>query len=160
MSNQIVRPERAALDLAEMESFESRIDAIFPKEYRRFLISCNGGQAIRESVRFDGFKLGIGGATINFFYGFGGFSENIEESYFILKYDLPEILVPIANTPGGNYFLMSLRNDVSFGKIYYCDHEFEYEIDEIFDELNGVYPACLVKVADSFPMLIESMIEL
>ncbi|WP_416397502.1 SMI1/KNR4 family protein [Allohahella sp. A8] len=160
MINQLVKVQRPALDLAELEYFENKIGVKFPAAYRSFLISCNGGTPSKPSVFFDGSALNINGATINYFYGFGGASENIDKSYSVLKYDLPELMVPIANTPGGNYFLISLKNDSSFGKVYYFDHEFEYDDDEEFDEENGVYPECLAKVANSFSDLAGKMVEL
>jgi hypothetical protein len=160
MTKRIVKQERASLDVAELVSFESRINSKFPEKYKYFLISCNGGIPNKPSVRFNGGKLNIKGATINYFYGFGGHSENIDKSYSTLKYDLPEMMVPIANTPGGNYFLLSLRGDCSYGKVYYYDHEFEFDEDEEFDEGSGIYPECLIKVADSFEELIDEMIEL
>jgi hypothetical protein len=151
--------ERLALQIDEMECFENLVNKTFPDTYRDFLIKFNGGAPCKPSIPFDGSKLGINGDTINYFYGFGGFSENIDKSFLNLKHDLPELMVPIANTPSGNHFILSLRDDCSYGKIYYCDHEFEFNEDEVFDEESNVYPECLIKVADSFDILIENMSE-
>jgi hypothetical protein len=160
MTRRVVKKDRATLNVAELESFESRINSNFPEKYKCFLVSCNGGTPSKPSIRFNGGKLNIKGATINYFYGFGGYSENIDKSYSNLIYDLPEMMVPIANTPGGNYFLLSLRVDCSYGKVYYYDHEFEFDEDEVFDEENGIYPECLVKIAGSFEELVDKMVEL
>ncbi|ARU54228.1 hypothetical protein OLMES_0120 [Oleiphilus messinensis] len=160
MINQILKQKRTTLNICDLTTFERKLASKFPEEFREFLIQFNGGSPIKSTIRFNGANLKIKGATINYFFGFGGSSENIEKSYSNLKYDLPDMLIPFANTPDGNYFLMSLKNDSSFGKIYYYDHEFEYDSDEEFNEKKGIYPTCLSKVAESFGELLEHMIEL
>jgi len=151
VTNLPMKETRAPLVLGDLDSFEHELGGRLPESYRSFLLECNGGVPERQALRFSGEKLAIQGATLNYLLGLGGNAENAAKTYSILKYDLPQGLVPIANTPGGNYFLLSVRSDASQGKIYYYDHEYEYDEDEdVFDEEAAEYPPCLVKVAESF----------
>jgi hypothetical protein len=105
-------------------NLESALGYELPQEYRSFLKKYNGGAPKESAVLFDSKKLGIHGSTIGYFYGVGTGSEDVLKMTKTLSGSIPIGMIPIADTPDGNYFLMSLRND-SFAKIYYFDHEVE-----------------------------------
>ncbi|MGY0215855.1 SMI1/KNR4 family protein [Endozoicomonadaceae bacterium StTr2] len=136
-------------------NFLNRLGVDLPSDYLSFLKKYNGGQPEKNSIRFSGRELGVSGASINYLYGIEGYSENIAKTYDNIKYDIPELLVPIANTPGGDFFLMSLRYDNSYGKIYFKDHE--YDSDGDFDEEREMYPEGVVKVCDGFGELLDKL---
>jgi hypothetical protein len=154
----IVSKPRSKFDENSLINFESMLDSKFPESIKDFIKNTNGGMSSSLCViRFDGEeKLYTNGATISSYHGFGDFSPDFEFAYHVVRFDLPKLLVPFAVTGGGNKFLISLRKDESYGKIYYCDHEVEAD-DEPFDELTEQYPDCMVKVAESFEEMVSRL---
>lgn len=134
--------------LQGIESLELKLSLKFPHSYKDFLLKFNGGEPVERAIDFDGSKISQVGDYIASFYEV---SEDV--SYGILKNyvnhgdTIPSGMIFIADSPAGNLFLLSLRND-SYGEVYYKDHEIEDESD-FLPEL-GILPESMVKIADSF----------
>jgi len=125
-----------------------------PDEYRDFLIQNNGGEPKESTLTFDAKKLGINGEELGYFYGIDTESENIIDTIDNLSHVLPKNLIPIVDTPGGNYFLLSV-NPNTYGKIYYKDHEVEDSFD--FDDSKNDLPESMVLVANLFSEFIDKL---
>lgn len=116
-------------------------NASLPDSYIKFLKENNGGRPEEKMIDFDGGKLRIKGAEINFFFGQRKIlSTDLLHNANARKNIFPDGLIGIANTAGGNYFLLSLRPE-SYGQVFYKDHDFEHSIP---------LPESIIKVANSF----------
>jgi hypothetical protein len=142
-----------------INNFELEIGAKLPECFREFIIKYNGGMSgERYCILFeDREKLYSSGTEISRYYGFGEqCSPNFEYGYKLICGDVPDLLVPFAKTAGGNVLLISLRNDSSYGMVYYFGHEFEHSVDG-FNEKQDEYPPCIVKVCSSFKEFLEKL---
>ncbi len=140
------------LNLGDLKDAESELGYIFPEPYKKFLLKYNGGEPRESYIDFNAKKLKISGDAINVFYGLGV----MPCDDVIHKMVLPEGLVFLADTPGGNYFLISLRRD-SYGEVFYKDHEFEDSSP--FDPSNNIMPESIVKVSDNFDDFLSYLYE-
>lgn len=133
---------------------EESLNVELPNDYRNFLLRHNGGLPVENSVRIFENKLGINSAAIGYFYSVGTKTENIEVCLNIISDRIPEKLIPIADTPNGNYFLIS-ANPHNYGKIYYKDHETE-DITQP-DWAKNILPESMIKIADSFSEFVDNL---
>ena len=134
------------LSEADISLLETSVGKKLPTEYEAFLIRYNGGAPVECELEFDGKKLGVSGETIGYFFGIGRKSD-IFDKLDNLSYLLPKNMIPIADTPAGNVFLLSV-NEKSYGYIYYKDHEIEDSHE--FDDSKSKLPESMVLVANSF----------
>ncbi|ELR64586.1 hypothetical protein C942_02399 [Photobacterium marinum] len=141
----------------ELDSLEKKLKTRLPKDYRDFLLQFNGGEPQEDTIDFDGDKINISGASIGYFYGLGTGSEDIQVCMELIGDIIPDGLIPFADTPEGNYFLISTRSD-SENYIYYKDHEVEDTVD--FSEQNNKLPESIVKVSSSFSDFINQLYDL
>jgi hypothetical protein len=158
MDDLIENPNNKLPEIA-IKEFESNVGSKFPDVFKLFLIDYNGGRASeRCNILFqDKKRLLSSGASVSCYHGFGNSLHlNFVNDYRHASSDLPELLVPFADNGGGNVFLISLRNDASYGMIYYSHHEYEHSIS-IFNEERGELPPCMAKVCDSFEKFVEKL---
>ena len=136
------------LSSKDLETAENELGYALPEEYKYFLLKYNGGVPVESYINFEADKLNLPGDEIKKFYGLGVKPTNdIVHKMKGIGYNLPEGLIFIANTHGGNFFLLSLRDD-SFGQIFYKDHEFEDKSS--FDPSDNILPESIVKISNSF----------
>ena len=136
------------LSLGDLEGAESELGYVFPEPYRKFLLKYNGGEPTESYIDFKAEKLKLPGDAVNVFYGLGVKPcDDIIHKMKVIGCQLPEGLIFVADTPGGNYFLLSLRDD-SYGEIFYKDHEFED--NSPFDPNSKMLPESIVKISNNF----------
>jgi hypothetical protein len=134
------------LDSQELKAFEEQHGVTLPGDYKSFLKKHNGGSpepAIEPVI----------GTPVQWLYGLHR-GENWASLYWlvetVLHNHLPDNLLPIAHDPGGNLFILSLR-EVDHGHIYFWDHESETETDPL------KFYRKLKFVAESFTIFIDSL---
>ena len=137
----------------DIKKFEVRYALSLPEDYKRFLMERNGG-------------------TINGFYVTKEFNEKVPNintgrkqqanvrRFFTLKKVaivyadiiddpvLPTGLLPIADDPFGNYFILSTNCDNEYGSIWFANHE-------LWDEETGFW--IYSKISDSFTDFLSSL---
>lgn len=119
---------------AKILSIEEGYNILLPKQYRDFLYKYNGGYTPKTK-----FKVNKISSDIKGFYGVGNVKlslDNIELNEWIEK-----DLFPIASDSFGNYIAIGIKNEY-YNKIYFCNHEANWKIDCIGDELNSFLNHC------------------
>lgn len=147
MLTEMIKPG-SSTSIEAIRSLENSLNAALPESFVNFLLLYNGGRPKERAINFDSAKVGNGGDYIKRFYEISdNAAQDIAHKIKSIGDSIPTGCIFIASTPGGNYYLLSLRND-SFGKIYYKDHE--YEDHTAFDPKNGLLPESIVFVSESF----------
>ena len=130
-----------------INSLESYFLIKIPQSYLDFLIKINGGHAVKNIFLFPNNN----GFITHHWYGVRA------EKYFSLlsqMYDkgkrYPNNFIAICDDTSGNKILLSISGD-DYGKIYFWDHEMEFD--------QGVEPdySNLTLVADSFEEFINNL---
>jgi cell wall assembly regulator SMI1 len=108
---------------ADIQNFESVIDAKLPTDYRDFLSVWNGGRPAASN--FDTAEQGIG-SMVHFFYTLDTVAKSYRmiDKYQVYSDRIPPGLVPIACDDFGNQILINLNLDY-YGTIYFWGHENE-----------------------------------
>ncbi len=141
----------------DLSGVEKQLGYSLPLSYREFLLKYNGGVPDESCIDFDGEKLKIQGDEIKRLYSIGGKpTDDLIHKINTIGYTLPEGIIFIANSHGGNFFLLSLRQD-SYEEVFYKDHECEDKTP--FDPERGFFPESIVKVADGFDDFISRLYE-
>ncbi len=125
-----------------------------PDDYVGFLLKNNGGNPKEYAIKFNKNKLEIGGEELGYFYGLGTETENIIDTLDNLQHILSKNLIPFADTPGGNLFLLSVEKN-TYGNVFYKDHEIEDSFE--FDDTNKTLPESMILVANSFSEFQEKL---
>lgn len=145
------------LSEADVNEAEEKLGLSLPQTYKAFLLRHNGGKPEPASIDFEGEKLKLPGDEIKKFYGVGGRpTDDLIHKTKALGDSLPTGLVIIANTHGGNFFLISTRSD-SYGQIFYKDHEYEDSLP--FEPEEGRLPESIVFVAKDFDDFLSRLYE-
>jgi len=146
-----------SLTKADLSNIEKQIEYSLPIAYKEFLLKYNGGIPDESYIDFNAQKINISSDEIKRFYGFGGKTTNdLVHKLNSIGDNLPKGMIFIANTHGGNFFLLSLRQD-SYGEVFYKDHE--YEDKTAFNPEDNLYPESIVKVANSFDEFLSRLYE-
>jgi len=126
----IINDKLPPAPIKELAAFEEAIGHSLPDDYRRFLISCNGGY-LGGALWFKGPTPEGKGADVGIHH-IGGFRE---ESYFSLEehrdcYEgrIPKALLWVMDDPFGNAICLGLSGPHR-GQVYFWDHENEPEDD-------------------------------
>ena len=133
----------------EIPLIEKRLGFKLPSQYREFLLKNNGGTPRPDTVPYEGEYFDY----VALFYAIrnnaysNDLFRNIEE---YKKYILSHYL-PIAESPGGDVYCISLKSE-DYGSIYYWDHE-EANYDGDPWEEN------MIKLANSLTDFLESLYE-
>ena len=139
------------LAVSLIETIEQYLEFKFPREYREFIITYNGGEPEKKCFLF---KDNVSDGSI--LRCFLGFIPNKYENILVImrqfKNRVPENMLPIADDPYGNLVLISIKM-ADRGKIYFWDHETEADesLGEIPDYSN------LTLVADNFDDFFNSL---
>lgn len=141
----------------DLERAENELGYELPVAYKKFLLKYNGGVPLESYIDFEAEKLNLPGDEVKKFYGLNAKPAN--DILYKMKevgHNLPLGLVFIANTHGGNFFLLSLRDD-SYGHIFYKDHEFEDKSP--FNPSNNILPESIIKVSNTFSSFLDALYE-
>jgi hypothetical protein len=110
-------PVGPKLSLAEINSLESRLKVNLPQNYREFLLTYNAAEPVSNQFR----RGEISTSVMTFF----GLSDNrsldLEAAQLVYAGRLPEHVLAIAATDGGNLICLDLKN----GSVFLWDHERE-----------------------------------
>jgi hypothetical protein len=132
----------------DVERFEKLINSALPSEYRRFLMTENGGRPERVSIVFET-EGGKDESVVNYFYSLDDDSVySLAEKFDVFEDRVPSNMIPIACDAFGNQFLMSLGDEK--GAIYFWDHEKENEDAEENDNVHLIADS-FSKFAKMFP---------
>ncbi|MBZ9558059.1 MULTISPECIES: SMI1/KNR4 family protein [unclassified Modicisalibacter] len=143
------------LSLSDFEEVERKLKKPLPMAYKKFLLKHNGGEPRESYIDFDAEKLNLSGQAINVFYGLGVQPcDDIVHKIGSIGDQIPEGVIFIADTAGGDHFLLSLRKD-SYGEIFYKDHEFE-DLSP-FEPSKNILPESIVKVANTFSDFLDAL---
>jgi hypothetical protein len=98
------------LDEEQLRAFEARHKVCLPIRYRAFLLRNNGGRPIPSVFTIDGFPDNPDGA-IHVFFGLNTTieSEDLDKLLTLHKGKIPNGILPIACTGGGDMLCLDLR---------------------------------------------------
>lgn len=137
---------------AQVAAFEAHHAIELPKDYRQFLLSCNGGRCVSGGVLRE---VGTGAkvSRVDRLLGISSISyESLEQSLDALATRVPDKLVPIGEDAGGNCILLDCSVGATRGHIYFLGLE---RASDDSPPSRGDLPL----VAESFSMLLAQMEE-
>lgn len=115
---------------ADVSQVEQSLKVKLPAEYREFLLSNNGAFVEPNVFEFDT-EDGHNSSSLSWLYGLkNGDDDDVIEINRFREGRLPNRFLAIGTDPGGNAICISCKDDESFGKIYFWDHEKEADEDE------------------------------
>lgn len=112
-----IKPHRDHRDATEFDvgTFETRIRAKLPDDYRAFLLRHNGGYPERAGFRG-------GDDSVEFFFGLWQKHADLNYETLARRNFIPAEMVPIASDAFGNCVLLEVRGS-NRGRIWFWDHE-------------------------------------
>lgn len=154
-----VRDKNPPAPQRELEEFEVGLGTTLPDDYRRFLVSCNGGFA---GGRFwfqgptpEGKPADAGVHHVGGFRGEGHFSLTWHQKCYEGR--IPKPLLWIMGDPFGNAICLGVTSKHR-GKVYFWDHENEPDEDEWNGEVETAGNVRLL--ANSFTDFVAGLQEL
>jgi hypothetical protein len=153
----------------DVTRIEAELEASFPEPYRS-LLKTYGGFSFGEYVDFHVAKelrgtipsRGVG----HFSYSYGAASPDYDETLSFewnigcYRERMPETLVPIANDGGDNQICLGVSGDEA-GKVYYWDHNNEWDEDDYLDFGKPVPPDLKFQnvhlIANSFDEFVQCL---
>lgn len=139
----------------QINEIEQIIGLRLPEEYKKHLLTYNGGRCLPNRFFFDenGKRTSSG---IDWFLAiYDGKYDNLKNYIKIYKKEekrLPHNILPIAHDPGGNLVCISCVGE-DFGYIYFWDHEKEVDFqDPDHNEYSNLY-----LVAKSFQSFLDEL---
>lgn len=126
LTTKFIEPSRRCV-----EEFEQEIGVQLPEDYRRFLLTYNGGEPVDGEFQVPGWGFSV----VHFFYGLGtGFDAyNLDWSRETFEDVFPDSITPIACDPGGCLVCLGVQGR-SRGKVYFWDR------GQMLDELALLAP--------------------
>jgi hypothetical protein len=111
---------------AAVAEFEQEIGIQLPEDYRRFLLTYNGGEPVDGEFQVPGWGFSV----VHVFYGLGtGFDAyNLDWSRVRFEEVFPDSITPIARDPGGCLVCLGVQGRPR-GKVYFWDRG--QELDEL-----------------------------
>jgi hypothetical protein len=143
----------------ELRAIEAALGVSLPHDYREFLqtYGCCSFGALVQFCSMEG-----DGGPLSLFFGSKsagcyGLMRNIK----MLQDRMPETIIPIGDDGGGNKVCLGIKGDER-GKVYYWDHNNEWDEDDYLEEYGMPMPpeakfqnVCLV--AESFEDFIQRL---
>lgn len=131
-----------------LEKLEHNLHKRLPEDYRKFLLSVNGGQIAYGRVAYVKPQLGETYITMTQLYGLQSsgkslYTQSIENAIKQSQKILSEDFMPIADEIGGHIQIVMSLSDKNFGSIH------------IWLDNNATSEKSLVKVADDFNNFLE-----
>lgn len=157
---------------AELVAIEAAIGESLPAEYRKFMKEY-GAAEFGELVEFHllkSFPLFVprNGASPTYekgpfshFYGSSGGNQGLAKRIDAYRGRVPDAVIPIGDDGGGNQICIGIKcNDK--GKVYYWDHNHEWDEEDYLEETGEPMPAevkfqNLYLAADSFEDFIRRL---
>jgi len=136
---------------SKLDAFERKVGYSFPKTYREFLLTCNGGDP--ERTRISGPHENLAGIRL-FLELTKSTNQGLLYYYNLMRDRIPTGFLPIALDECGNVFIINLNPQApDQGVVYFWDHELEA------DEDAGEIPSYnnLTRIADTFQDLLNHM---
>ena len=115
-----IRGVKPPISKSEIGLVEKRLGFDIPPEYKIFLLKTNGGIPYPGSVKYDGEYYDC----VAYFYSAGNDNSsndlfrNLEEYRGVV----PSHYLAIAESPGGNLYCLSLKNE-DYGSVYFWEHD-------------------------------------
>lgn len=143
-------PKITTLNAEDIQRLQAQVGSILPKSFIEFS-SAFGICDFNEEVGFEPFsteaefihseKSGqpnftFESSTISVFYGIDPDEDktyDIFENLMLYKDRIPDAFLPFASDGMGNQILISL-NSAHYGRIYFWDHEAEWDAEDYEDE--------------------------
>lgn len=139
---------------AEITNLEKSFGIRLPAEYKEFLLANNGAYVKPNEFSFQT-ENGEDYSCLSWLYGIQkGDDDDVIEANRFRAGRFPDGFLAIGTDPGGNAICISCKDDGSFGKIYFWDHEREADEDE------GESPDTVGNthlIADSFLQFLNSL---
>ncbi len=104
----------------DLISVEAKVGYKLPVEYRAFLLKHNGGRPVLDGVRHKGEHFDY----VGFFYAIRGemYHDDLMNKVKEHKDMIPCDYLPIGESPGGDVFCISLKEQ-TMGAVFHWDHE-------------------------------------
>ena len=138
-------------DIGQVKKWETQWGIDLPDQYRAFLTSNGHTLFFFKDVHFTSIEKSSwtkrnGTEGFNLFYGLEKDSYDLKTIRERYRDNIPDELLPIADTPGGNQICIGVKKgETSYGKVYFWDHE-----------ARGPHENDLYLIADSFDAFINS----
>lgn len=136
------------LEEALLVEAEGRFGAVFPSDYREFLLTYNGGRPVPDV--FDD----VDGEEVSCVAVFLGIDprhkDDIIAKRIVYLNRIPDDLVPIGRDPCGNAICLGIGSE-RYGQVYFWDHECEAEED------GSAYYENVLCVAETFTDFLENL---
>jgi hypothetical protein len=134
----------------EIRELEDTLGYSLPNDYRTFLLTYNGGRPEPDVFNYEIRKNEIRSSSVrNFFCVDKEGMDAFNEILLVYAGRLPKDMFPIAYDSCGNLICLCIAGEHR-GRIYFWDHEEEYEEDELPGYKN-IYPISL----DFYSFLVE-----
>ena len=139
------------IDLALLESFEKRIGAKLPGQYREFLKCHNGGKPEPSDFVISRKK---GEDSIQQFYGlnYGPTYQRLNELYELYVDRIPNYVIPIGSDDGGNNICIGIIGK-NRGKVFFSKYYIESGI------LKRILFGGVTLISESFTEFLDSLFE-
>jgi cell wall assembly regulator SMI1 len=113
----------------DVRKFEFKIGFNLPLDYRRFLIEKNGDVPNKSLIAVPNF----GKQVVQKFYALAGPANSYTLNHLLQVYNnrVPDGMLPIADDPSGNLFIVELKTSEDYGKLYFWNHE--QEADQVVE---------------------------
>jgi hypothetical protein len=114
----------------ELDDTEVLLGKKLPEEYRRFLLSHNGGQPVPAT-----FRVSDGNETeaVGWLFALQVNEEGLVSIAQTYADYLPDDLLPVASDPFGNMICLAVSGS-NLGRVYFWDHEGEAERSKSIEE--------------------------
>lgn len=132
-------------------SYLNKVAWFLPKDFRNFL-KYVGDRGYMISAVIEGREDDF---SVEYIKGINGGYSTILEDKKMLKGRIPKRLIPFADGPFGNLYVISVRGKDK-GSVYYWDHELEYDEEQDDCRLDD-YFGNLTKLANSFTEFVSSL---
>jgi hypothetical protein len=138
------------LSEAEVNLIEKTLGLSLPSDYREFLLSY-GSSSFGNLVEF---QTEAGKIPFSHFYGSKDGKQDLGKRIKTYQGRMPETLIPIADDGGGNQICIGMNGNEK-GKIYYWDHDNEWDSEDYYEKHGIQMPSELkfqnvILVANSF----------
>lgn len=144
-----IKDQEESLSESAIPAIEKRLGFSLPNEYRDFLKISNGGSPVPDAVKYEGEYFDY----VSMFYSVrrNAYSNDLFRNIEEYRELIPSHYLPIGESPGGDVFCLSLKNE-DYGAVYYWNHE-EANYDGEPWEMN------MIKLAASFNEFLDSLYE-
>ncbi|WBS02565.1 SMI1/KNR4 family protein [Pseudoduganella sp. SL102] len=103
--------------------FEKKIGFTLPSDYKEFLLRQNGGIPDRSLIKIPS----LGKKVVQSLFALVNpvVAYTVDHNLDLYKNRMPQDMLPVANDPAGNLYIMKVGAGGDFGNIYFWNHELE-----------------------------------